>query len=129
MRKALCLAMLCLGASDLCLASPAGEQTQSLLYQAANFLRAGRSDCARTMYEAVLFIDPGHAEARQLLNQLPNTSRPHFVTTPHLETSGSPFLHGDPLDRAREMQLMRFRAVTTGEMLPSVSPMMRPGGR
>ncbi len=129
MKMALCLAVLC-GAWACAHGEPTpGEQTRSLMIQAANFLRSGRSDCARTMYEAVLFLDPGNPDARQLIEQLPRSSLPKFVTTSNLETAGSPFLNIEVPDRAIEMQMIRFRAMATGEMLPSIGPAVRHGGR
>jgi len=96
-------------------------QVASLLQQAEQVKQAGHGELAHTFYEAVLFIDPANLAARQKL------APPTFsVWRKGLETLPPvPPAIGVP-DQASAMQMLRFQAVSTTQLMPALNPQLVP---
>ena len=91
----------------------------SLWSHAKIFLDEGKADRAKTIYQAILFIDPYNFEARAALENQKPFSKPFNREVTRLRP-----VDGLKQDRAMELQLMRFNAVSTGRLLPATNPQL-----
>ncbi|MFZ4681795.1 MAG: hypothetical protein ACOYMS_04785 [Terrimicrobiaceae bacterium] len=121
MRPALVLLLMVLATASLPAAPNAEEQAMidSLLHQARQEQKGGKLSHARTFCHAVIFLDPANMEAFQLLRTLPSFSESRTDGVAFEKFRGFP-----STNKAMEMQMLRFRSVASGELLPALNPQL-----
>lgn len=98
------------------------DQVVELLRQGDDASRRGMPELARTLYEAVLTIDPKNPAARLHLAD----SGGEIVRKQYVEYRRASFPRIGTPGQAEAMQMLRFNAYMHSALLPPISPMLGP---